>query len=139
MLSGIGPRAQLESLGIDVIVGAPAVGSNLQDHIYAHVYTMAAAGVAGSVPLGLGEADTAAWLRDHKGPSSYFPENNVDHPHEAARALYEIHDFPGSSGSRLDPYVLYRTDSTLSAHDNCYGPSKYEKDTGFKLVNARAQ
>jgi choline dehydrogenase len=77
MLSGVGPREHLESLGIDVVVDAPAVGANLQDHIYAHVYTRADAGVVGSVPLGLGEADTAAWLRDHKGPSSYFPENGV--------------------------------------------------------------
>jgi choline dehydrogenase-like flavoprotein len=60
-----------------VILDAPAVGGNLQDHIYTHVYTLAADGVAGSVPLGLGEADTSAWLRDHAGPSSYFPENGV--------------------------------------------------------------
>jgi choline dehydrogenase len=77
MLSGIGPRAHLQSLGIDVVVDSPAVGANLQDHIYAHVYTRAAAGVAGSVPLGLGEADTTGWLRDHKGPSNYFAENGV--------------------------------------------------------------
>jgi choline dehydrogenase-like flavoprotein len=77
MLSGIGPREHLESVGIDVVIDAPAVGDNLQDHIYAHIYTLAAAGVEGSVPLGMGQADTAAWLHDHKGPSSYFPENGV--------------------------------------------------------------
>jgi choline dehydrogenase len=77
MLSGIGSRDHLESLGIDVIVDAPAIGANLQDHIYAHVYTIAAAGVAGSVPIGLSESDTSRWLHDHKGPSSYFPENGV--------------------------------------------------------------
>jgi choline dehydrogenase-like flavoprotein len=77
MLSGIGPRKHLASLGIEVIVDSPAVGANLQDHIYAHVYTMAAAGVAGSVPLGLGDADIAAWLRDRTGPASYFPENGA--------------------------------------------------------------
>jgi choline dehydrogenase-like flavoprotein len=77
MLSGVGPRAHLEALGIEVVVDAPAIGSNLQDHIYTHLYTLADAGVSGSVPLGLGEAETTDWLKDHKGPSSYFPENGV--------------------------------------------------------------
>jgi choline dehydrogenase-like flavoprotein len=77
MLSGIGPRAQLESLGIDTLRDLPAVGANLQDHIYAHVYTLAAAGVDGSVPMGLSETDRALWLKTHTGPSSYFPENGV--------------------------------------------------------------
>lgn len=77
MLSGIGPQDHLRSLGIDVVVDLPAIGSNLQDHIYAHVYTRAPAGVTGSVPLGLSETDTAQWLREHKGASSYFPENGV--------------------------------------------------------------
>ncbi|QSE84551.1 GMC family oxidoreductase N-terminal domain-containing protein [Rhodococcus koreensis] len=30
-LSGIGPRAELESFGIDVVVDLPGVGENLQD------------------------------------------------------------------------------------------------------------
>lgn len=33
MLSGVGPREQLERVGIDVIHDAPGVGRNLQDHI----------------------------------------------------------------------------------------------------------
>lgn len=33
MLSGIGPGAHLQSLGIDVHVDAPGVGKNLQDHL----------------------------------------------------------------------------------------------------------
>jgi choline dehydrogenase len=38
-LSGIGPAALLQSLGIDVVQDSPAVGRNLQDHLcYDHVY-----------------------------------------------------------------------------------------------------
>lgn len=33
MLSGVGPRYHLQSHGIDVILDAPGVGENLQDHI----------------------------------------------------------------------------------------------------------
>lgn len=77
MLSGIGPREHLSSLGIETVLDAPAVGENLQDHIYAHVYTLAQAGREGSVAMGLSEADVARWLASHDGPSSYFPENGV--------------------------------------------------------------
>lgn len=35
MLSGIGPAADLTALGIDVVVDAPEVGANLQDHLIA--------------------------------------------------------------------------------------------------------
>jgi choline dehydrogenase len=34
MLSGIGPADHLRSVGVDVVVDAPAVGGNLQDHPY---------------------------------------------------------------------------------------------------------
>lgn len=33
MLSGVGPRAHLESLGIDVLLASERVGQNLQDHV----------------------------------------------------------------------------------------------------------
>ena len=32
-LSGIGPRAELEALGIEVLVDNPSVGQNLSDHV----------------------------------------------------------------------------------------------------------
>ena len=35
LLSGIGPAADLQALGIDVVVDAPEVGANLQDHLIA--------------------------------------------------------------------------------------------------------
>ncbi|ORY49916.1 alcohol oxidase [Rhizoclosmatium globosum] len=33
MLSGIGPRQQLENLGISIVLDSPSVGKNLQDHL----------------------------------------------------------------------------------------------------------
>ncbi|KKC26723.1 GMC family oxidoreductase [Sphingomonas sp. SRS2] len=36
MLSGIGPAAALQELGIAVVKNLPGVGRNLQDHVYAH-------------------------------------------------------------------------------------------------------
>lgn len=37
MLSGIGPRHQLEQFSIPVLVDNPAVGSNLNDHVAAYL------------------------------------------------------------------------------------------------------
>jgi choline dehydrogenase len=37
MLSGIGPAAHLQELGVDVLLDAPGVGNNLQDHLAAGV------------------------------------------------------------------------------------------------------
>ncbi|MEM7798463.1 MAG: GMC family oxidoreductase N-terminal domain-containing protein [Chloroflexota bacterium] len=37
MLSGVGPKADLEALGIDVVMDLPGVGQNLQDHCMAPV------------------------------------------------------------------------------------------------------
>jgi choline dehydrogenase-like flavoprotein len=77
LLSGIGPRAELEALGIDVVADIPAVGRGLRDHIYPHVYTSAAAGVGGSVPLDLSDTAVQTWLETHGGPASFFTENGV--------------------------------------------------------------
>jgi choline dehydrogenase len=77
LLSGIGPRADLEALGIDVVADIPAVGQGLRDHVYPHVYTIAADGVDGSVPLDLSDAAVQTWLDTHAGPASYFTENGV--------------------------------------------------------------
>lgn len=37
MLSGIGNKAHLEEHGIPVLIDNPAVGQNLEDHIFAHI------------------------------------------------------------------------------------------------------
>lgn len=77
MLSGVGPREHLEALGLDVVVDLPGVGQNLQDHIYAHVYTMGTAEAKGSVVPDLGDGAVRQWLETHDGPASYFTENGV--------------------------------------------------------------
>lgn len=46
LLSGVGPREDLEAVGIDVIVDLPGVGRNLQNH------------VAGSIGFYMNEAST---------------------------------------------------------------------------------
>lgn len=37
-LSGVGPAAQLQALGIPVVLDAPGVGADLQDHLYARTF-----------------------------------------------------------------------------------------------------
>jgi choline dehydrogenase len=45
MLSGIGPSAHLRSVGVDVVVDLPGVGSNLQDHAITGVIYQASSAV----------------------------------------------------------------------------------------------
>jgi choline dehydrogenase len=77
MLSGVGPREHLESMGIPVVVDVPGVGSGLRDHVYSHVYTLSAPGVEGSVPGDLSDTAIQTWLDTHSGPAAYFSENGV--------------------------------------------------------------
>ena len=108
MLSGIGPHDHLTALGIDTVVDVAAVGENLQDHVYTHVYTLAGAGVDGSVPMGVGDADAARWLKTHDGPSAYFPENGVGWATLDGKAVPDIelllsyNTSPGSFGEVAD-------------------------------------
>jgi len=44
MVSGIGPGADLRSKGIGVVIDAPGVGRNLQDHLYVHHLSRVRAG-----------------------------------------------------------------------------------------------
>jgi choline dehydrogenase len=60
MLSGVGPAAELEALGIKVVLDVPGVGKNLSDHPLAAVVYSA----ADELPAGVNNhADAAALLR----------------------------------------------------------------------------
>jgi len=59
LLSGIGPGAQLQSLGIPVLRHLPGVGENLQDHLQAHSLYRA----AGSATFDAASATRRGWAR----------------------------------------------------------------------------
>ena len=69
MLSGIGPADELRALGIEVVMDAPNVGRNLQDHI------SVGSGFRTTRPVSYFNADKrlgvlASWLLRHRGPFS---------------------------------------------------------------------
>jgi choline dehydrogenase len=101
MLSGVGPREHLEAVGIPVVVDLPGVGCGLRDHIYPHVYTLAAAGVEGSAPMDLSGAAVQTWLTSHDGPAAFFPENGVGWVTKA-----------GSTAPDYELLFSYNTDSS---------------------------
>lgn len=74
-LSGVGPRAELERLGIPVVADVPGVGENLRDHAMVMVGVVAPEGVTGSVPIDIGEEAIARWRKDHTGPANNQPMN----------------------------------------------------------------
>jgi choline dehydrogenase len=57
LLSGIGPREDLERLGIDVLADLPGVGSNLQDHLEVYIQ------YASKQPVSIGP-----WLKHRHKP-----------------------------------------------------------------------
>ena len=57
LLSGIGPKADLEKLGIDVVADLPGVGSNLQDHLEVYIQ------YASKQPVSIGP-----WLKHRHKP-----------------------------------------------------------------------
>lgn len=67
MLSGIGPRAHLESLGIRCRVDSPGVGANLQDHLFAAV-TCSHSRNIGLRDKDVGLLQLVRWLLRGSGP-----------------------------------------------------------------------
>ena len=63
LLSGVGPAAELQRLGIQVVADLPGVGRNLQDHLHTRVRCTITA--PWTLP-GLPEAERAAHARDYQ-------------------------------------------------------------------------
>jgi choline dehydrogenase len=94
LLSGIGPRAELESLGIACQVDSPHVGKHLKDHLQLGLF-FPAPGVGVSMNE-VGISFGAAALRAPAGPLPADPEDDAKLPpelqaiiQEADRRLYE--------------------------------------------------
>lgn len=102
MLSGIGPAEHLKELGVAAVVDAPAVGSNLQDHLDVGVAvsnpTCEALGLSlRALPMLCGAP--LQWLLKGTGP---LATNGVDaggyvaSSEEVGRPDLQLHFFPGS-------------------------------------------
>ncbi len=76
-LSGVGPRFELDRLGIPVVADLPGVGGNLHDHLMASIQVLAPAGVEGSVPMDSSDEAMAVWRETRKGPAIYWSGNSI--------------------------------------------------------------
>jgi choline dehydrogenase len=108
LLSGVGPRRELESAGVPCVVDSPHVGKHLKDHIQVPLFFPApGAGVSMSeVALSMG----AAALRQPAGPLPADPRDDAGMPaelqalkQEAERRLAEW----ASAGRGLPSSSLY--------------------------------
>jgi choline dehydrogenase len=108
LLSGIGPRRELETIGVRCLVDSPHVGKHLKDHIQVPLF-FSAPGVGVSmreVALSMGPSV----LRHPAGPLPADPEDDVNMPtdlqalkHEAERRLGDW----ASTGCSLASSSLY--------------------------------
>jgi choline dehydrogenase-like flavoprotein len=80
LLSGIGPRRELEAVGVPCLVDSPHVGKHLKDHVQVPLFFAApGAGVSmGEVGLSMG----AAALRHPAGPLPADPQDDEKMPAE---------------------------------------------------------
>jgi choline dehydrogenase len=90
MLSGIGPREQLESVGVEVALDAPAVGRNLLDHL-ANGILVATEGIE-TLATAERPRHLAAWVLRRSGPLA----SNV------AEAAAFVRTDPGLSAPNLE-------------------------------------
>jgi choline dehydrogenase len=82
MLSGVGPRAELEAAGVECARDAPDVGKHLKDHLQVGlVYTAPGTGIS-MTQMGLSMGPDA--LRAPAGPLPADPADDADLPEELA-------------------------------------------------------
>jgi choline dehydrogenase len=77
LLSGIGPAAHLQDMGIAVRADIPGVGQQLREHLTATVRVIAPAGVNASNLPPVDEAAIQQWLQDRTGSAAFWPQNGV--------------------------------------------------------------
>ncbi|UBV43585.1 GMC family oxidoreductase N-terminal domain-containing protein [Deinococcus taeanensis] len=106
MLSGVGPRAELQRHGIPVRVALPGVGAGLQDHLAVPVITRSRVQSLDRVPQG---AALAQYVWSRRGPLS----SNV------AEAAAFSHARSGLNAATDDPDIQFH-----------FGPA-YFRDHGF--------
>ncbi len=82
MLSGVGPRAELEAAGVSCVLDAPDVGKHLKDHLQVGlVYAAPGTGIS-MTQMGLSMGPDA--LRAPAGPLPADPADDADLPEELA-------------------------------------------------------
>jgi choline dehydrogenase len=82
-LSGIGPAAELQSFGIDVLVDLPGVGTNLQDR-----YEVSVIGDVRDLRYEKNVLTTLTWFCFHRRlPTSSSPRTALSATHRPTRAL----------------------------------------------------
>ncbi|TIC45875.1 alcohol oxidase [Wallemia mellicola] len=109
--SGIGPRENLESQNVNVLVDLPGVGAHLQDHISATVEFSTTAPVGGSLSDSELDEQLEIFREGHFARSLYSTPNG-------AIAYIPLEDIMGDETSTfLDQLEANMTDATSSGDD----------------------
>ncbi|MEM8726406.1 MAG: GMC family oxidoreductase N-terminal domain-containing protein, partial [Pseudomonadota bacterium] len=146
MLSGIGPRRDLENADIECVVDVPDVGKHLKDHLaFGLIFDSPETGTPlGEAALGLG-ADA---LRGPDGPLPEDPADDAKLPaellairDEADRQLSEyLETGVGFASSSLYDASLWCSSGLGDEHSHdlqiSFAPVAYDEDFYGKLVNA---
>jgi choline dehydrogenase len=116
LLSGVGPRAELESAGVTCVVEAPEVGKHLKDHM--HLFLLFPAPGVGVPIAEVGLSLGPDFLRGPAGPLPADPADDVHLPPELAglkaEAQHRIAEWAGTgrsliSSSLYDAGVFFST------------------------------